>query len=546
MGLKEEIKEEYCEFTKYQNKVSEKYLKKFFSTNQPEVFKKIMTLEKPLLSFADKFDEYLDYMCKNKNGELPEGMYECIKKSFVDKIAEIDKDFFIYVAKKGEQWKDAKRSGIYSRNIKKFLDIFENFKSEFLKSEKLTELRVLIMLFERTEDNFDDDFYKFKKLDDYRCSEKHFKYIINHEYYFNLCNYLNACTISFIKNIIYYTLEELYNKKELINSTRECITGSDEKYFHDKSGKGFEYGHTIKPAPKDVKIFPAGKPLPYEVEQADIGDCYLMAALISLAKINPKAIEACFTQGLDKIENEDNIKIRFFYKVRGGYGFTKKSLEIVVNKKTIIERSGTKDRALWPNLMEKAYAIYRNEGYDFTSTLSKKLGGGHSDTVMFAITGEKIDCIKSEFAEFETTDRKNRRRITSKPGYVIRSQWVKTGDERLPGLMEIKFKRNIINTIIEKLKEKKAVTCSFKKDFKIKDKKSKEKIKIITDHEYAIVGVNDEERYVRLVNPWKSDGRTKTDKPLGLREGGHIAMPYDDFREYCLDISTSSDSPISV
>ena len=534
MGLKEKIQEEYrMYYNLMETTLSKNVSKKRFFTNWSKVSRKITTLKKDLCLFADKFDKYLDYMYKNKSEDLPEGMYDCIKKSFVGKIAEIDKNFFIYVAKKGEQWRDIKTKDRYSRNIKKFEDIFVNFMCKFQKSKKLTGLRDLIKLFTRMKNNFDDDLNKFKKLILHISTIYH---CIAFEYYNDICIYLNLNTILFINYIIDFMLKELYDKKMLINLTRKCIIGSDEKYFHDKNGKGFKYGHTIKPVPEGVKIFPTGKPLPYEVMQANIGNCYLMAVLISLAKTNPKAITDCFTQGLDKIEKEDDIEIRFFYKVGNGDDFTKDSLKIIINKKNVINRSGIKNEALWPKLIEKAYAIYRSEGYDSTSSLLEKLGGGFSYTVMFAITGEKIDRIKSKFAEFEITDRENRRMIIRKPGFV------ETGSEG-PGLMEPKYK-NVINIIIEKLKEKKAVVCYFKKKFNIIDKKSKEKIKIITGHEYAIVGVNDEKGYIRLVNPWKSDGRTKTDKPSGLREGGHIAMSYEDFNEYCKGIYTPMDSTL--
>ena len=507
MGLKEKIQKYYSGYyTLTEGIVSKSLSQKNFFTNWSKVSKKITTLKRDLCLFADKFDKYLDYMYKNKSEDLPEGMYDCIKKSFVGKIAEIDKNFFIYVAKKGEQWRDIKTKDRYSRNIKKFEDIFVNFMCKFQKSKKLTGLRDLIKLFTRMKNNFDDDLNKFKKLILHISTIYH---CIAFEYYNDICIYLNLNTILFINYIIDFMLKELYDKKMLINLTRKCIIGSDEKYFHDKNGKGFKYGHTIKPVPEGVKIFPTGKPLPHEVMQANIGDCYLMATIISLAKTNPKAITDCFTQGLDKIENENNIEIRFFYKAKIANNLKKGSLKIIVNKNTVIDRSGIKDGALWPKLIEKAYAVYRSEGYDFHDTENIKLKSGFSEIVMFAITGEEINCI----------------------GYKSMK----------PGLMKIES--SIIETIIKKLKEKKSVVCSFKKEFETIDEKSKEKIKIITNHKYAVVGVNEEKKYIRLVNPWKCAGRTmRIDKTKDLREGGHIAMSYDDFNNNLRSIITLDDS----
>ena len=52
--------------------------------------------------------------------------------------------------------------------------------------------------------------------------------------------------------------------------------------------------------------------MPGEVQQTAIGGCYLMAALIALAKKKSKVIEDCFVQGIKDINKEDVITIRFY------------------------------------------------------------------------------------------------------------------------------------------------------------------------------------------------------------------------------------------
>ena len=547
MSLKKEIQKIYGDYYRSEETtVSKKVSKREYFTNwSSKVSKKTRAFKERLCSVADRFDKYLDCMCKNRSEDLPEGMYECIKR-FVDTIAGIDEGFFIYVAKKGEQWKDIKSSGIYSKNIEEFLDIFVNFGRGFSKSEKPKELKDLIVIFKRIRNAFRCD--REKCIDDWsRC--------VNNDF---LCNIFNRQTISLIEDIICSMEKELCDKKRLINSTRKCITVSDERYFYDRSGKGFKDCDEIESAPEYAKIFPEGKPLPYEVKQAKIGDCYLMSVLISLAKANPKAITDCFTQGLNGIEKKDDIEIRFFYYKVGEIGeggcFAKDSLKIIVNKKKIIDRSGIKGGALWPKLIEKAYAVYRSEGYDLTHEFSPKLDGGYPDAVIFAITGEResvIDCSRTVSTGILQPVRRMRKVVQKmvsnrllEPGKVKEPpRWVKTGGEN-PGVVLIETESSIIETIKEKLKENKALTCLFNKNVIITDKKNKEKIKIYAGHIYAIVGVNDEEGYIRLVNTWKSGGRTKTDKPLGLREGGRIAIDCNDFNNCCKKIYTSSSDPL--
>lgn len=604
MGLKKEIQKIYGDYYRYEETtVSKKVSKREYFTNwSSKVSKKTRAFKERLCLVADRFDKYLDCMCKNRSEDLPEGMYECVKR-FVDTIAGIDEGFFIYVAKKGEQWKDIKSSGIYSKNIEEFLNIFVIFGRRFSNSEKPKELKDLIVIFKRIRNAFCCDCKK--------CISDWFRRV-NTERYDLLCNSLNRQTISLIENIICSMEKELCDKKRLINSTRKCITVSDERYFHDRSGKGFKGGDEIESAPEYAKIFPAGKPLPYEVKQAKIGDCYLMSVLISLAKINPKAITDCFTQGLNEIEKKDDIEIRFFYykvgEIGEGGSFAKDSLKIIVNKKKIINRSSIKGGALWPKLIEKAYAVYRSEGYDNTyHEFSPRLDSGCPDAVIFAITGERqsvTDCSRrtvstgilqpvriGEIAVWAVPDRSLRRGRAMGP-----PRWVKTGGEN-PGVVLIETENSIIETIREKLREGRALVCGFNKNVIITDKKNGEKVTIYTDHAYAIVGVNDEERYVRLVNPWKIGGRTrtktdkfcknnereetdnpwesdereKTDNPwkndrrektynpwkndrkektrkikkerkfLVPLEGGHIAMPFNDFKDYCRIICTSDD-----
>lgn len=78
----------------------------------------------------------------------------------------------------------------------------------------------------------------------------------------------------------------------------------------DKEAKSEK--HKIEAIEQGTKIFPQGKPMPGEVQQKGIGGCYLMAALIALAKKKPKVIEDCFVQGIKDINKEDVITIRFY------------------------------------------------------------------------------------------------------------------------------------------------------------------------------------------------------------------------------------------
>ena len=166
---------------------------------------------------------------------------------------------------------------------------------------------------------------------------------------------------------------------------------------------------------------------------------------------------------------------------------------ITVNRKKVIMPRYIKDGALWPKLIEKAYAVYRKKGLSDTLVVDvsteKKLDAGRPEIVLSAITGEFADVVSSEN----------------------------------------KFK---FDKISSKLKKSKSLVCDFKKNFKIKDVKSGEEIQIYDHHAYAIVGIDENKKYIRLINPWKSGGRKVENSPKN-KEGGHIAMSQKDFEDNC-------------
>ena len=399
---------------------------------------------------------------------LVDDMNKKIKENFVERIAKENKNL-IYIKEKTKPLADI---------IKQYAPAFSYLKSKFDSSLDLVSFFY----------NASDKFYESADASD-----------LDNEFSFIQTAYFIAPTLNSIK-------------QELELKTKFLIA-KDEEYFNDKKNSNFfsrkvvrrlfpsfwsyyknrdKYDkHTVEKVKGDVKIFPKGKPLPSEVKQAAVGDCYLMASLIALAKTNPKAITDCFVQGLDKIENEDNIDIRFFRRA----GSSKADVIIRINKKKVIAPRQIKNGALWPKLIEKAYAVYRKNGYVLGRP--KYLHGGSLEECMFAITGKGT---------------------------------------RSNG----KFNEDIISTIKEALDKSESLTCTFKKKFKIiKDVKSQEKIEIFSDHAYAIVGIDDAKKYIRLINPWKIGGfggRKVKNSPKS-QEGGHIAMSFDDFKKNVVDVS---------
>lgn len=470
MSLKQKIEEAY--------KIWEERLQESVkgvdpkSSNYKEVSSNVKKLKDDLCKFADELDKYIKVLSESYDKPLPQALFDDmnkkIKENFVERIAKENKNL-IYIKEKTKPLADI---------IKQYAPAFSYLKSKFDSSLNL------VSFFEKASDKF------YESADD---SD------LDNEFSFIQTAYFIAPTLNSIK-------------QELESKTKFLIA-NDEEYFNDKKNSNFfsrkvvrrlfpsfwsyyknraKYDkHTIEKVKGDVKIFPNKKPLPSEVKQAAVGDCYLMASLIALAKTNPKAITDCFVQGLDKIENEDNIDIRFFRRA----GSSKANVIIRINKKKVIAPRQIKNGALWPKLIEKAYAVYRKNGYDLSG--QKHLHGGGPDISMFAITG------------------------------------------KITQLNIILDKEGIVSTIKEALDKSESLTCAFKKKIKIKDVKSQEKIEIFSNHAYAIVGIDDAKKYIRLINPWKIGGfggRKVKNSPKS-QEGGHIAMSFDDFKKNVENIS---------
>lgn len=456
---------------KYYKYLEEDYddLKKCVSpkdSNYESVYKNVTQLKTNMAKFADNFDKDIDKVTSLDFGILSRSKcYEDIRDGLIKPIVDFAKcdDHFVYVrqARCGESLADAKKRVnryIISRFDSKYLDLESNFR----------ESRDLIRFFEENSEIFSPSSSKYRSWETPVTNKK--SVLINKD----------------TDRLVRSTFDIVAKKLKL--AERE-ILAKDDEYFDSET-------YALGDAGDGAKIFPivsptgSGKcsPLPSEVKQAKIGDCFLMSALMALSKTkkNAKAIKNCFIQGTDEIEKRNDIIIRFFCKA----GEDVVPIKITIDKRKVFMPESIKDGALWPKLIEKAYAVYRKKGLEPVN-FKTDLEGGLSKDVMFAITGDK------SYYDSDPPE-----------------------------------KEDVIITIKKKLEIKHAVTCGFKREVSVKDQKSGENVIIYPEHDYAIVGINEEKNYIRLINPWKNSGRTKRLDEKALKEGGHIAMSYEDFRRY--------------
>ncbi|MGZ5007644.1 MAG: C2 family cysteine protease [Methylobacter sp.] len=148
------------------------------------------------------------------------------------------------------------------------------------------------------------------------------------------------------------------------------------------------------PILKDFKLIPfylEGGPKVEDIQQQQLGDCYVLAAAGSILAVSPAKITNMF---LDT--DTDHVKVRFFkreVKDKKPY-FTPEWVQVdkrlYVNAANNLSIYAKAETVLWPAILEKAYAVWkgRGGGYDPVDE------GGHMNIVYQEILGKEA---KSEF-----------------------------------------------------------------------------------------------------------------------------------------------------
>jgi hypothetical protein len=274
-------------------------------------------------------------------------------------------------------------------------------------------------------------------------------------------------------------------------------------------------------------IIPKGHtPSPADVHQGNVGDCYLMAAMASVASKSPTKIKRMFTPAPNDTQS-DNVTVRFYEIPSPSTGNTQLTASSVTVKKSIpryVKIQGTAgSRSLeghtsyakvkgktapvyWPAMIEKAHAAWpkRKTHLGQKNTTGKSsyesLDGGHGHHALTQLTGEVHE--EHKLSELNA-------KADQATGQNVRG----TG-RYSPSLSQMYEK------IQANIRGKGAMTITTQRSWKGTDRENLstgvghsagEKVKggLAAQHVYSLIGTHEKKglKYVQIRNPWGHTGQ---------------------------------------
>jgi calpain-15 len=220
-----------------------------------------------------------------------------------------------------------------------------------------------------------------------------------------------------------------------------------------------------------------------DVTQGDVGDCYFLSSVASIASSDPDALK-----NLIKPAGNGQYDVQFFEKTKSGAKpvTVRVDGEIPMDKNGIVYAGSRDEKELWVGLVEKAFAKWQG-GYEVINQ------GGYPEDALFALTGRTSDYVEDL--------------QTAKPAKV----W------------------NLLTEATKDHRPMAAGTWS-QDDFKL----NYEKVGLVDGHAYSVLGASekDGQQTVTLRNPWGEQEFGNDGK-----NDGTFTMTFDDFRKYFGDLT---------
>ncbi len=262
-----------------------------------------------------------------------------------------------------------------------------------------------------------------------------------------------------------------------------------------------------------------------DIKQGGVGDCYLMAGLLSILSIRPEAIRECI-----KDNGDGTVTVRFFRWNNVGrkmlpeyYTITKTSVQDGYSGEDVYAKG-----SLWVQMIEKAFAAsglpkdtkgIKKDRVEKNVIRYQDIRSGDSKIVIWELLGLKAEQ-KAENRWDEDTEQQIKQE---------RERMKREGSAELYTTQE----NAIFEELCQKLDQDNYVTFSAKSKFKgffLGGGLNGEQVKkgVAAKHAYGILGTKvrtiagKQHKYVMIANPWGNTGRiyqTQKGKDFGKAKG---------------------------
>ncbi|WP_428937473.1 C2 family cysteine protease [Fontivita pretiosa] len=119
-------------------------------------------------------------------------------------------------------------------------------------------------------------------------------------------------------------------------------------------------------------LFSDAGPLSTDVRQGQVGDCYFLAVLASVAKVNPNLIRQSIVD-----LGDGTYAVRYYFDDQPMYVRIDGDLPTGMKSGSLVYAQFGADNSTWVALMEKAYAFYRNWGGSYAGLSSGWMSEGY-------------------------------------------------------------------------------------------------------------------------------------------------------------------------
>ena len=259
-----------------------------------------------------------------------------------------------------------------------------------------------------------------------------------------------------------------------------------------------------------------------DLKQGEIGDCWLISALISIVKNNPENILQCFPNKENEIDQNtgvlkgDHITVRLYKVMLSAHrkkdgrlrAYARPIRPITIKMKSTIYERGNKLNFAWPKFIEKATSVYRAKKMLKLTTID--------DNNKFE--KEWLIELKNDWLENSEIAGSHNLEASTNDGIVMSMLLGNTsggsGKDVFDDSLETIEFNDYLKANLDKFKKKNA-TVSFIKKFETNGNR------VTNGHAYSITNVDHKNVY--LTNPYD--------------ETKELEVPIDTFCEYCMGVT---------